>query len=75
MLRDRGNRAILDVTFKNSNYDYDPKNSGLQSRIRAWETNLESDITSKRMRERSARCLYTVRVAETGQQLKNTRTC
>lgn len=73
MLRDRGNRAILDVTFKNSNYDYDPKNSGLQSRIRAWETNLESDITSKRMRERSARCLYTVRVAETGKQLKNTR--
>jgi hypothetical protein len=72
-LRDRGNRAILDATFKNSNYDYDPNNSGLKSRINMWENNLDSDLTSKRMRERSARCLYTVKVAESGKQLKNTR--
>lgn len=72
-LRDRGNRAILDLTCKNSRYDFDPKNSGLQSRIRAWENNVDSDITSRRMRERSVRCLYTVEVAQSGKTLKNTR--
>lgn len=72
-LRDRGNRAILDLTCKNSRYDFDPKNSGLQSRIRAWENNVDSDITSRRMRERSIRCLYTVEVAQSGKTLKNTR--
>ena len=34
-LRDKGNKAILDMTCKNTNYEFDPKNSGLQSRIRA----------------------------------------
>lgn len=72
-LRDRGNKAIIDCTCKNSKYDYDPKNSGLQSRIRMWENNLDSDLTSRKMRERSARCLYTVNVAESGKILKNTR--
>lgn len=72
-LRDRGNRAILDLTCKNSKYDFDPKNSGLQSRINAWNNNLDSDLTSRRMRERSARCLYTVEIAQSGKQLKNTR--
>lgn len=72
-LRDRGNKAILDMTCKNSRYDYDPRNSGLQSRIRAWQINLDSEVTSRRMRERSARCLYTVEVAQSGKILKNTR--
>ena len=72
-LRDRGNRAILDMTCKNSRYDFDPKNSGLTSRIRMWENNLESDAVSRKMKERSARCLYTVEIAQSGKQLKNTR--
>lgn len=72
-LRDRGNKAVIDMTCKNSRYDFDPKNSGLQSRIRAWENNLENTLTSRRMRERSARCLYTVEIAQSGKQLKNTR--
>lgn len=72
-LRDRGNRAILDMTCKNQKYDFDPKNSGLQSRIRNWETNVDAEITSRRMRERSTRCLYTVEIAKSGKQLKNTR--
>lgn len=72
-LRDKGNKAILDLTCKNVRYDYDPKNSGLQSRIRAWQNNLDADVTTRRMRERSARCLYTVEVAQSGKQLKNTR--
>lgn len=73
VLRDSGNRAIIDMSMKNSKYNYDPKNSGLQSRIRAWNNNLDSDITSRRMKERSARCLYTVEVAQSGKMLKNTR--
>ncbi len=72
-LRDRGNKAILDVTCKNSRYEYDPKNSGLQSRIRMWENNVDRDDVPKRVRERSARCLYTVEVAQSGKILKNTR--
>lgn len=72
-LRDRGNRAILDMTCKNKLYDYDPKNSGLQSRIRMWENNADGQYTNKRMRERSQRCLYTVQIAQSGKLLKNTR--
>lgn len=73
ILRDSGNRAILDMSLKNSKYDYDPKNSGLQSRVRVWNNNLDSDITGRKMKERSARCLYTVEVAQSGKILKNTR--
>ena len=72
-LRDRGNKAILDMTCKNTRYDFDPKNSGLQSRIRLWENNLENELVSRKMRERSARCLYTVEIAKSGKILKNTR--
>lgn len=72
-LRERGNKAILDITCKNSNYTFDPKKSGLESRIKMWENNLESDIITRRMRERSARCLYTVEIAKSGKQLKHTR--
>ena len=72
-LRDRGNKAVLDFTGKNKKYNYDPKNSGLNSRIRMWENNLNSEAGSRRMKERSARCLYTVHVAQSGKQLKSTR--
>lgn len=72
-LRDRGSKAIVDLTCKNSKYVYDIKNSGLQSRKKMWERNLESPLASKRMKERSARCLYTCEVAESGKQLKSTR--
>ena len=73
MLRDRGNQAILDIIIKNTKYTYDRKNSGLQSRIRSWENAVEGDIVSKKVKERSARCLYTVELAESGKQLKNSR--
>ncbi|MBR3598467.1 MAG: hypothetical protein IKL53_01170 [Lachnospiraceae bacterium] len=72
-LRDRGNRAIVDCTCKNKKYMYDPKNSGLASRIRVWENNLNSDMTSRKMKDRSTRCLFTVKMADSGVQLKNTR--
>lgn len=72
-LRSHGNTAILDMSCKNEEYVFDPKNSGLRSRIRAWTNNLHSDATTRRMRERSARLLYTVDVAQSGKQLKKSR--
>lgn len=76
LLRDRGSKAILDMTFKNSKYDFDPKNSGLKSRIHTWENivSAPAGLYSHRYRERAARCLYTVEVAQTGKILKNSRT-
>lgn len=73
-LRDRGNKAILDLTMKNTKYSYDPKNSGLQSRINTWNSVLDGDYATRKNRERAARCLYTVEVAQSGKQLKNSRT-
>ena len=72
-LREKGNKAILDLTCKNSNYDFDPKNGGLQSRLRSWENTVNSDLSSRKMRERAVRCLYTVEVATSGKQLKHSR--
>lgn len=72
-LRDRGNKAILDFTLKNTKYQYDPKNSGLRSRIKMWENNIDSEGSTRKMKERAARCLYTVEQAEAGKQLKNSR--
>ena len=72
-LREKGNKAILDLTCKNRNYDYDPKNGGLKSRIRAWENTVNSEYSTRKMRERAVRCLYTVEVANSGKQLKHTR--
>lgn len=72
-LREKGNSCIIDVTLKNRKYSYDPKNSGLQSRIIGWERTLESSITRPSIKERAARCLYTVEQADKGVVLKHTR--
>lgn len=73
VLRDRGNSCIVDFTFKNRKYHYDPKNSGLQSRIRAWNNTLTSELAGPRTKERAARCLYAVQQCEAGVQMKHTR--
>ena len=65
--------CICDVTFKNEDFDVRIKDAGLQSRIQGWENSLDSDISSARMKERAARCLYTVKVAESGSRLMKTR--
>ena len=72
-LRDRGNKAVLDFSCKNRNYDFDEKDSGLSSRITMWENNLTSPNASRKIKDRSARCLYTVEVARSGIQLKESR--
>lgn len=72
-LRDRGNKAILDLTCKNTKYVFDPKNSGLESRIYMWERLVDNPTATRKGRERSARCLYTVEQGKRGVQLKSTR--
>ena len=72
-LRSKGNKCILDVSIKNEKYRYEPNNSGLTSRIRAWEKTLDMPWASKKSRERAARCLYTVKQAASGKQLKQSR--
>lgn len=72
-LRDRGNKAVIDFSCKNKKYDYDEKDSGLGSRINMWENNISNPATSKKIKDRSTRCLYTVEVARTGVQLKQSR--
>ena len=73
-LRDRGNRAIVDFSCKNSLYNYDPKNSGLQTRIETWQRMVDGHTgAARRLKERAARCLYTVEVAQSGKQLKSSR--
>ena len=72
-LRNRGNRCILDMTIKNQKFYYDKKDSGLQTRIRSWTRSVENPDVSRKGKERAARCLYTVSVAESGKQLKLSR--
>lgn len=72
-LRKRGNQCVVDLTLKNKKYNYDPKNSGLASRVSAWSNVVDSPEQSKNSKKRAARCLYTVKRAEQGDQLKYTR--
>lgn len=65
--------CIADFTLKNEYFDVRIKDAGLRSRIQGWENSLESDITTPRMKERAARCLYTVEVAASGNTLMKTR--
>lgn len=73
LLRAKACKCVLDVSIKNSKYRYDPNNSGLNSRIAAWERTVEMPWASKRSKERATRCLYTVRQAASGKQLKQSR--
>ena len=72
-LRDRGNKAIIDFTMKNGKYHFDEDNSSLKTRIDWWEEQADNPTVPKSMRERAARCLYTVMQAKSGVQLKYTR--
>ena len=58
-LRAKGNTAIVDYSFKNTFWEYKPDDSGLKSRIRVWEKNIEDDVKGKR-RSNAESCLSTV---------------
>ena len=72
-LRNRGNTCVVDFHFKNSNWIYDPEDSGLKSRIRIWEKIVEDPTSVGKRRAKAERCLYTVNQAKSGKQLKETR--
>lgn len=73
LLRERGNRAVLDCTIRNKKYNLEEKDKGLDNRIQAWEKGLSDSTKQNRLKERDARCLYTARVAKSGKQLKRSR--
>lgn len=72
-LRDRGNTCIVDFSFKNNDWIYKPDDSGLQTRIRIWERNVEDPSVGGRRKAQAIRCLYTVQQAQSGKRLKETR--
>lgn len=72
-LRKRGSSAILDFVIKNEGYNVNLNESGLKSRISAWEDSLEYDWISDYEKEIAARCLYTVDVARTANRLFRSR--
>lgn len=72
-LREKGNQAILDFTCKNQKYVFDPKKSGLKSRIDFWNRTMDDPSVPRHIRESSTRCKYTVDVAQSGVQLKRSR--
>lgn len=72
-LRKDGCTAVVDAVFKNQEYVVDLKESGLESRTRAWERIMEDDTASKKDKMIAARCLYTKSIAEKGTKLYKTR--
>ncbi len=72
-LRSHGCDAVVDVSFKNTVYDVKLKDSGLLSRINAWERAAEEEDIPQREKEVAARCLYTVHIAKMGEPLFKTR--
>lgn len=72
-LRKRGSSAVLDFIIKNEVYHVDIAESGLKSRIKAWESSLEYDWISDYEKEIAARCLYTVDIARTANRMFRSR--
>lgn len=61
--------VAIDVCIKAQRKEFDINGSDMKSRIRTWERSLDSPGTSETNKYRSARCLYTVEVAKSGEQL------
>lgn len=72
-VRDRGCNCVVDYTLKQQKYDVELENSGLNGRIMLWERAIDDMEQSRNIRERAARCLYTVQVAREGKRLWRTR--
>lgn len=72
-LRMQGSSAIVDVTFKNTDFDVNLGEIGLKSRIQVWEDTMQYDDIEDADKEVAARCLYTVDVVRGGDILNSTR--
>lgn len=73
LLTERVKKSIpgvrLDFVFKTSPYRPDLNASGLESRKRQWARTLDNPKASKGAKERAARLLHSVDIAESGEQL------
>lgn len=72
-LRDEDSTAVVDFTIKNTQFDVNPKDSGLSSRITLWERSMDDDMITDHQKEIAARCLYTVEVAQSGAKMMKSR--
>ena len=72
-LRDKGSHAIVDVAIKNEPYTVQLGDTGLKSRIAAWENIIERDDIKDSEKEMAARCLYTIDVLRSGERLLKSR--
>lgn len=65
--------VIVDVTIKNVPYWIDTSASGMKSRVHTWEAILNSPYATERQAHRAARQLYTLDVAQSGEQMYRSR--
>lgn len=72
-LRKEGCKAVIDITMKQVPFDVQLSDSGLQSRINTWKYTSKLEDATPAEKERAARCLYTVHIAESGVPLFKTR--
>lgn len=63
----------IDITIKNQPYWIDTKASGMRVRATTWTSLLNSPHTSERQARRSARQLYTLQLAKSGEQMYKSR--
>lgn len=72
-LREKGCSAIVDVTIKRQPMNMSTKDSGLASRRRTWQLQLDKDFILDRQKEMAARCIYTCEQLDKGVKLYYTR--
>lgn len=72
-LREKGCSAIVDVTIKRQPMIISTTDSGLSSRRRTWNLQLDKDFILDRQKEMAARCIYTCEQLDKGVKLYYTR--
>lgn len=60
---------VVDVTIKARRHEYNLNGSDMKGRIRTWQMSLDSPNTSQQNKTRAARCLYTVDVVRSGENI------
>ena len=72
-LRKEGCKAVVDITMKQVPFDIQLNDSGLQHRIEVWNYTANLEGATALEKERAARCLYTVHIAEQNVPIFKTR--
>lgn len=72
-VKDSISDIIIDFKIKNVRAFIDTSASGMKSRISTWESTLDNPFMPDAMARRAARCLYTVKVIQTGEKIYRSR--